>query len=565
MLLVLAPLLAVLLCAFLARRSQGTDIAAIERLAGGAYVPLALGAVNALLVWWVFGFERTPVLEIHDEAAYLLQAQLFARGRWTGAAPPLPEFFAQMHVITSPVLASKYPPGTSLFLTPFVLIGFPALGPMLLAAITGALIFVLSSRLSTAGTRPRAESLTVALLTWVIWTTAPTALRWQATFLSQTLTVALWLFSLYLVLKYREERRTWALVALAGAVGLCAITRPVTAVALVLPVGVVMMREIYRARALKPLLMAVLTGTCIVAILPLHNRMTTGDWRLTPLVKYSREYLPSDFPGFGLDSTRQVAPLPPDLEQIRREFFDIRRQHTTAALPETLAHRTLRSMTIVVSGWRFGLIVFVLIGAIVMPAAGRFGFGMSLGLLLAYSIHSHRPQWSQYYFEAAPAYAFAVAAGIWGVARWVIGGAAVLQRRVLWSVAEPRAAVATLVTAIALAIPGAVGTPTIVAARHADLLYHRRFAEALAVVSRQSPKAILFVDYGQTHNPYWSLVRNVPDLANAGTWVAYDRGVDDLRLMRLAPDRRGYIYHADKGLLTRLPPLAELERVVAAR
>jgi hypothetical protein len=452
----LAPLLSLLLvlvCALLAKQSRGTDVAAIDRVARARYLPPALAAINALLIWWMLGFEVSPVPQIQDEAAYLLQAGIFARGRWTEMARPLPEFFAQMHVFTTPVLASKYPPGTSLFLTPFAWIGFPALGPMALAGLTGALIFVLAHRVGNA---------VIAVLAWTLWTTAPWALRWQATFLSQTVTVALWLAALYFLLKYHDKRRPCSLIALAATVGFCAITRPVNAVALALPVGVVVMRNVWRTHAWRPLALAVLTGSAIVAILPLQNRMTTGDWRVSPLVRYSREYLPSDLPGFQFDSSPQVVPLPPDLDRSRQELFEARRQHTLEALPRTLVHRWARSLAIVANGWRAGLIPLILLGALVMPAAGILAFGMSIGLLLVYAVHSHWLQWSQYYLEAAPGYAFALAAGVWGLASWVIRGWPSIRRRTLWDGAEPRVAVAALVTTIALGIPGLLRIPTTV-------------------------------------------------------------------------------------------------------
>jgi hypothetical protein len=555
----LAPLLSLLLvlvCAVLAKQSRPDDVAALERLGGMRYLPLALATINALFVWWMLGFELSPVPQIQDEAAYLLQAEIFARGRWTETARPLPEFFAQMHVFTTPVLASKYPPGTSLFLTPFVWIGFPALGPMVLAGVTGALIFVLARRVGGAS---------IAALTWVIWTTAPWALRWQATFLSQTVTITLWLAALYFLLRYRDEQRPWSLIALAATVGFCAITRPVTAVALALPVGVVVMRSVWRAHAWRPLATAVLTGSAIVGILPLQNLMTTGDWRVSPLVKYSREYLPSDFPGFRFDAAQPVAPLPADLELTRQELFNARRQHTLEALPRTLVHRWARSLTIVAYGWRVGLIPLILLGALVMPAAGILAFGMSIGLLLAYAFHSHWAQWSQYYLEAAPGYAFALAAGIWGLASWVIRGWPAIRRRTLWDGAEPRVAVAVVVTTVALGIPGLLRVPTTVSRFQTEVAYQRRFGQALRLVHSESDKAIVFVKYGPNHKALFPLIRNVPNLTDARTWIAYERGRDDLRLIRLAPERRAYIYHADDGRLTRLPPLAELERLAAAR
>jgi hypothetical protein len=96
-------------------------------------------------------------------------------------------------------------------------------------------------------------------------------------------------------------------------------------------------------------------------------------------------------------------------------------------------------------------------------------------------------------------------------------------------------------------------------------VYQRRFTTALEVVRRESPRSIVFVDYGRNHDVHSSLVWNVPDLAAAPTWIAHERGPDDLRLMRLAPDRQAYVFRADKGELTRLPPLADLEKIVASR
>jgi hypothetical protein len=399
----------------------------------------------------------------------------------------------------------------------------------------------------------------------VLWTTAPWALRWQATFLSQTVTLALWLATLYLLLRYQDEQRPWLLITMAATIGFCAITRPVTALALALPVGVVVMRSVARTRTWRPLGVAALTGSAFLGILPIQNRMTTGDWQLSPLVKYSREYLPSDFPGFGFGSSHAVAPLPADLERSRQELFEARRQHTREALPRTLVRRWARSVTIVANGWRVGLVPLILLGSLVMPAAGILALGMSFGLLLAYAFHSHWLQWSQYYLEAAPGYAFALAAGIWGLASWVIRGWSIVRRRRLWDGAEPRVAVATIVTTVALGIPGFFRMPVTVSRYQTEVAYQRRFGEALKLVNKAPEKAIVFVEYGPGHNAHFSLVRNVPSLADARTWIAYERGRDDLRLMRLAPERSAYIYHADEGRLTRLPPLAELERIVASR
>src|SRR5260370_11675979 len=103
------------------------------------------GVVTALLTWWVWG-SLDQVAVFHDEAAYLLQAKIFASGRWAAPARPLPEFFEQFHVLVTPVFASKYWPGHSLLMVPGVWLGLPGLVPVLLSGLTGALCFGLARR-----------------------------------------------------------------------------------------------------------------------------------------------------------------------------------------------------------------------------------------------------------------------------------------------------------------------------------------------------------------------------------------------------------------------------------
>jgi hypothetical protein len=116
-----------------------------------------------------------------------------------------------------------------------------------------------------------------------------------------------------------------------------------------------------------------------------------------------------------------------------------------------------------------------------------------------------------------------------------------------------------------LLIPATIVLPRYRAAWQRTTTYQRRFTTALGLIERESPRSIVFVDYGRNHDVHSSLVWNMPDLATAKTWIAHERGRDDLRLMRLAPDRRAYIFRADEGRLTRLPTLAELEGTVVIR
>jgi hypothetical protein len=111
---------------------------------------------------WIWGWRNPPPI-VADEGAYLLQARIFAGFRWTAPARPWPGFFEQMQVFTTPVLASKYPPGHSILLVPGIWLHWPVLVPLLLTGAAAAVFFLLARRIAGTPT---------ALLAWAIWVTS---------------------------------------------------------------------------------------------------------------------------------------------------------------------------------------------------------------------------------------------------------------------------------------------------------------------------------------------------------------------------------------------------------
>jgi 4-amino-4-deoxy-L-arabinose transferase-like glycosyltransferase len=98
---------------------------------------LIAGAVLYILTFLAL-YPRTTA--IVDEDAYLTEAFLFRTGRLSYEGSPIPA--PHMTVESGGRLASKYPPGTSLFLLPFTLFGWRAvLVSGLLLALAGTLLF----------------------------------------------------------------------------------------------------------------------------------------------------------------------------------------------------------------------------------------------------------------------------------------------------------------------------------------------------------------------------------------------------------------------------------------
>src|SRR5438309_5354968 len=279
--------LVILVAAAIARLLPARWSRVVEGLLNRRAVVVLIGACSALLSFWVWGsLRRTPVS--HDESAYLLQAELFARLRWTGMRPPIPEFFEQLHVLVDHALASKYPPGNSLILALGALVGLPALPVVIMCACSSAFTFVLARRVAGGA---------VALLTWVVWESSFPMIYYHANYMSEGVSSLSWLVTWWGIARWRDgEGRKW--LAMSGAaIAWCLITRPLTGVALG---GVALAVVLWRCRSTRAwwdLAHALPWALAILAILPLWNWRTTGDFRVMPLTAYTKMYAPFDKPG----------------------------------------------------------------------------------------------------------------------------------------------------------------------------------------------------------------------------------------------------------------------------
>lgn len=96
-------------------------------------VSLAIGSIPLAL-------DLFPPPAIHDEFAYLLQADTFARGRVTNPPPAHREFFESMHILTTPTYTAKFPPGQALTLAAGMRFGSPRVGVIVTIALACAAV-----------------------------------------------------------------------------------------------------------------------------------------------------------------------------------------------------------------------------------------------------------------------------------------------------------------------------------------------------------------------------------------------------------------------------------------
>lgn len=529
--LLLVPVL--LLVAIAALRSRAASRAtAVERLTtalSSRAAPWILGAIAMAFYWWLSA-EWTPYPRVHDEASYLLQAQTFALGRWVNPSPPIPAFFEQYHVFVEPAFFSKYPPGHGLLMVPGIWLGLPALMPMLLHGVAGALVFVIMRRIANPW---------VGLLAFTLWLGAGANVLFRPTYFSEATSSALWMGGWWALLEWRATRRRRWLVLLAACTAWMAITRPLTAVAYAVPVAAVVGWDIVRGRYWRDAAIAFAVGTAIVAIMPVWSVASLGHVRPTPYSLYSDLYFPFDKMGFGMDSTPPARVLNHDMQRFTLFMKNEHAKYTPAAVPGAFADRAHHVLDESLQPLPTPLLVLALVGLAAAGAAGAFAMASAVAVLLAYLAFAHPPYWTVYYIEIE-----AVGPMLAALGAWTIVTAARTRRH--WPsridlVAMPAgSALAGLVLVVPFALLLASTAPT---TRESHWRAQDTMRRVHTVAERMpGERKIMFVRYTPAHSPHTSLIANDADLASSPIWWVYDRGpTENARLRALAPDRVAYV------------------------
>jgi hypothetical protein len=538
-----------LVLAWLARRVRPVALPGLERALASRGAPLAAGLISGSLVIWVWGSTTEPPV-YHDETSLLLQARIFASGHLAGPPAPLPEFFQQFHVLVSPRLASKYQPGHPLALVPGVWLGRPGLMPAVLTGVSGALLFILARGLG---------GVWVAAWAALFWATAPAALFWRASYFSQSTTTAAWLGACLALWVWRAKRRRRDLVWVALLLGWCALTRPLTAVALALPFAAVILRDVWKRRAFRDLAISVAAGTMVVALYAPMNAAVTGSPFVLPYSVYSRLYMPWNQFGFGFHPSPPVIPETAEVAAYTQGFRPDYEAHVPAALPRHLRDRAVTAAGLlwgtggVGFEWRAPLCVLALMALPAMGSAGLFGLASLASLLLVHLIYPHAAYWPLYYQEPIPVLAYLTALG----AARLFGGPGGATPAPSGEALPSRATGPMALTALLIL---GLGFSNVAVAResiHGRGAYQRQAARLFARIP--DDKAIVFIRYRRDHSPHWTLVHSPPDYERARVWFVHDRGADNYRLLALAPERVPYLFDEETFTLFRItgpPPTA---------
>jgi hypothetical protein len=178
-----------------------------------------------------------------------------------------------------------------------------------------------------------------------------------------------------------------------------------------------------------------------------------------------------------------------------------------------------------------------------------FAVGSSILLVLAYLCVGHGNHWIAYYVEITPVLAILTAIGWWRLTSLIS------NRRLAWPLrsvpSESAGAVLGLIVSGILLFPYITRAVPYIAGKELDRrAYQSDFRTLLGMTPGEH--IMVFIRYAPSHSAHMSLVKNEPDLAQARVWTVYDRGVDNIRLMRLDPRRTPYLFDDEHRVMVPL-------------
>jgi hypothetical protein len=359
----------------------------------------------------------------HDEYSYLFQAETFVAGRLSFPShPTAPRMFDQMHVLNEGHFASRYFPGTGLWIAPFLMLGNPYVGHWLATVLVCVFVYLIGRELSGNG---------VGLLAGLLAACSPGLVLFGNTLLAHQPTLAGLCLFVYSFLRMqrllggghkstpRSRASSIASAATFAGIGLsfAMLCRPMTAAGVGLPFGLWLACWLARNRRqqTRAAIMVVggfaipLTiGFCVAGV---YNANTTGSAFTTPYHHYTELFTPRHM--FGFNNVERAQPL---ITERTLENYDQWAENLDSQLAiKNVGNRFLASWQ-----WTLGLVAIVLLGTVFLAGAWRNLDGRwSLIVAAILSLHAvHVPYWYDgifhwhYVFESGILWCLVAAAAV---------------------------------------------------------------------------------------------------------------------------------------------------------
>ena len=273
-------------------------IPAVRRAAGAAldflrepsprtanWSAVGVGVAAAILLYaFAAGQGRPFVPTYHDEHVNLIQMHMLARGRLWMPPHPLADFFETFYVFVKPVYAAIYFPGASLLYTPTVWLHLPYwLMPLLVAgAVVGMTCRVVTELVDGVA----------GLLAALLLLSSRTFRLVSIMLLNHPVMLLAELLSIWAWLRWRgRQQYGWAL-ALGALLGWAAITRPLDALCLALPLVAGVLWDLRRRTVVRRLATFGLIGAGMIPLLSIQliaNYGITGHLFESAVARYLAE------------------------------------------------------------------------------------------------------------------------------------------------------------------------------------------------------------------------------------------------------------------------------------
>ncbi|WP_092049827.1 hypothetical protein [Planctomicrobium piriforme] len=487
---------------------------------------------------------------IHDEFSYQLQARTFLAGRWSWEPPPhARELFHQLHVLNEDRFASRYLPGTGLWIVPWLAIGQQVWGQMFANMLIAGGIYVLGVQIAGFGVGVTAGMLTAL--------SPDLALFGNLLLAHQPALAGLICFLNAAVCYLRGGPAGWMAM---GGVGLtlAMLCRPLTAAAIALPWGVVLLRGWLKAEfgqtsvrcsvrewrfAIAALGIPILAGLLLVGW---QSHSLTGSVFTTAYSHYTELYTPRHAYGFEQASNLVGAEHP----RVLREYNDWAVELTPGVALQNCWDRLCGSLE-----WSLGLVPLTFAAVFVTLTIHLQSRWVRLVLASILCLHvAHVPYWlngilkHHYVFESGP---------LWLLLLAVAGSQCLDLARKRGAVLFPAWGGTVLVMAVAGNLFSLDGDET--TSRLAQGVKqlarpsagYREFERILARACIEKPALVLIRPQpGDLHAQY---VRNSPPF-DGELLVGMDRPelYSHGRLSELFPDRSIYFYDSTSREVTLL-------------
>lgn len=359
----------------------------------------------------------------HDEFSYLFQAETFAAGRLSFPShPTAARMFDQMHVLNEGHFASRYFPGTGLWIAPFLTLGEPYLAHWFATTIICVFVFLIGRELSCNG---------VGLLAGMLAALSPGLVLFGNLLLAhQPTLVGLGLF-IYSFLRMQRplddghdsrlagSSKSIVIAATLSGIGLsfAMLSRPMTAAGVGLPFGLWLacwlahnFRQHRRAATLIVCGFAVPLAIGFV-VAGVYNESATGSAFKTPYQLYTELFTPRHM--FGFNNVERAKPL---ITERTLEHYD----QWAENLDAELAIRNVQNRFLASWQWTLGLVTVVLLGTVFLTGTWRNLDGRWWLILAAIlSLHTvHIPYWYDgifhwhYVFESGILWCLIIAAAV---------------------------------------------------------------------------------------------------------------------------------------------------------